>query len=69
MLKKMLVLAFLVPGVAGCVSRDNPGPVPRESELQEQILECRQTEEQDPEHSHGAGCGHALRGCELIDQY
>jgi len=52
MIKKMLVLGCLLPGLGGCFWSD--GHERHEGHHGAAVVH--------PEHAHGAGCGHVLRG-------
>ena len=49
MFKKILVLAALIPGLAGCFVSDDDGRHHGRHEVHR-------------DHSHGSGCGHVFRG-------
>jgi hypothetical protein len=70
MFKKMLVLALLLPGVGGCIWRgdhgrgqDEHGRDHQDRGRQEEHRDHRQAAVIEPEHVHGAECGHVLLGC------
>jgi hypothetical protein len=80
MLKKMLVLALLLPGVGGCIWHEGHGrghdERGRGHEEQrggheragaEEHLNHPETLMADSAHAHGAGCGHVFQGCFWID--
>jgi len=53
MIKKMLVLALLIPGAGGCIWSEGREHG-RHEEHHEVVVH--------PEHVHCVGCGHVLRG-------
>ena len=54
MLKKMLVLALLIPAVGGCVLREERGSSNGRRSYRETTV--------TPAHVHCDGCGHVFRG-------
>jgi hypothetical protein len=58
MVKKMLVLALLVPGMGGCIWSEDRGRDHAESGRHEEHREVVV----QPEHVHCVGCGHVFRG-------
>jgi hypothetical protein len=54
MLKKMLVLAMLIPAVGGCVLREESGSSNGHHSYRQTTVR--------PAHVHRDGCGHVYRG-------
>lgn len=61
MLKKMLMLALLIPGVGGCVVREVPGPAEDRGRNGGHRYH-HDTAPPRSSHSHRHGCGHVFRG-------
>jgi len=55
MIKKMLVLALLIPGAGGCIWSEDRGHGHGHHEERHEVVV-------QPVHVHCVGCGHVLRG-------
>ena len=74
MFGKMLAMAFLLPGVGGCIwpgdrgdGQDEHGRGHQDHGRQEEHRDHRQAAVIEPHHVHGDDCGHVLWGCVWIN--
>jgi len=69
MMNKVLFLLLLLSAAYGCISREDPEESPPQCESLMDLFVPRGAAEGSPEHTHGVGCGHVLRGCLWVDNH